>query len=113
MIDKVNQLPSSPKKDPPEESPPRDISSDHMEDLGMNTCFPLGKEINVMTQNDLDHLRETYSFPSGIKARILEEGKIILSTRSGEVAFYEAAFPTELRLQIHPTIRIILKFYNI
>ena len=26
-----------------------------------------------MTQGDLDHLRELYSFPSGIQARIREE----------------------------------------
>ncbi|GFZ01596.1 hypothetical protein Acr_15g0002050 [Actinidia rufa] len=62
MSDVVNNLPSSPREDPPEESPPPDKSSDHMEDPEMDTCSPLEKEINVMTQGDLDRLREEYSF---------------------------------------------------
>ena len=66
-----------------------------------------------MTQDDLDDLRETYSFPVGIQARIPEEGETILSTRPGEVAFYEAVFPAGLRLPIHPIIKRILNFYNI
>ncbi|GFZ16471.1 hypothetical protein Acr_25g0008800 [Actinidia rufa] len=45
--------------------------------------------------------------------RLPNEGEIITSTRPGEVAFYEAAFPAGLRFPIHPTIRLILQFYNI
>ncbi|GFY87646.1 hypothetical protein Acr_05g0012850 [Actinidia rufa] len=45
--------------------------------------------------------------------RLPDEGEIITSTRPGEVAFYEAAFPAGLRFSLHPTIRLILQFYNI
>ena len=92
---------------------PSGCSSDHMEDPGMNTYSPLEKEINVMTQDDLDHLRKTYFFLVGIQVRILEEDKTILSTHLGKVAFYEVVFPASLRLPIHPTIKRILNFYNI
>ena len=81
MTDEVNQLLSS----PPEESPLRDDSSDHRKDPEMNTSSPLEKEINVMTQGDLDCLREAYSFPTGIQARIPEEGETILFTCPGKV----------------------------
>ncbi|GFY96660.1 hypothetical protein Acr_11g0009660 [Actinidia rufa] len=70
-------------------------------------------EINSMTQDDLDHLRESYSFPTGIQTRIPKEGETILSSRLGEVAFYEAVFLAGLRFPIHPTIKRILNFYNI
>ncbi|GFY91174.1 hypothetical protein Acr_07g0013700 [Actinidia rufa] len=60
----------------------------------MATHSPIEKEFNVMTQDDLDCLREIYSFLAGIQARIPDEGETILSTRTGEVAFYETAFPT-------------------
>ena len=99
MTDEVNQLPSSPF----EESPLRDDSFD------MATRTPLEKELNVMIQGDLDHLRETYSFP----ARIPKEGETILFIRPSEVAFYEATFLADLRLSIYPTIKRILNFYNI
>ena len=62
MMDEVNQLPSSPL----EESPPRDESSDHEENSEIDTRTPLEKEFNIMTQGNLDCLRESYSFPSGI-----------------------------------------------
>ncbi|GFY93951.1 hypothetical protein Acr_09g0003970 [Actinidia rufa] len=42
---------------------------------------------------------------SSVMVRLLDEGEIITSTRPGEVAFYEAAFPAGLRFPIHPTIR--------
>ena len=109
MIDEVNQLPSS----PPKESPLRDDSSNHKEDPEMNTSSPLEKEINVMTQGGLGRMREVYSFPAGIQAKIPEEGETILSTRPSEVAFYEVVFPVGLRFPIHPTIKRILNFYNI
>ncbi|GFY84592.1 hypothetical protein Acr_03g0013660 [Actinidia rufa] len=47
------------------------------------------------------------------EVRLPEEGETITSTRPSEVAFYEAAFPTGLRFSLHPTIRLILQFYNI
>ncbi|GFS43262.1 hypothetical protein Acr_00g0084430 [Actinidia rufa] len=73
----------------------------------------LNKESNVMSQAELDNLRATYSFPSGVQLRIPGDGEIILSARQGEVAFYEAAFLAGLRLPIHPTIREILIHYKI
>ena len=74
MTNEINQLPSS----PPKESPLRDDSSDHREDPEMSTSSPLEKETNVMTQGDLDRLREAYSFPAEIQTRIPEEGETIL-----------------------------------
>ena len=62
MTDEINQLPSSPL----EKSLLRDDSSAHREELEMSTSSPLEKETNVMTQGDLDCLREAYSFPAGI-----------------------------------------------
>ena len=53
----------------------------------MGTRSPLEKEINIMTQDNLDRLRENCSFLIGIQARIPEEGETILSNRLGEVAF--------------------------
>ncbi|GFZ20083.1 hypothetical protein Acr_28g0007880 [Actinidia rufa] len=46
-------------------------------------------------------------------AGLPDEGETITSTRPGEVAFYEAAFPAGLRFPVHNTIRLILQFYNI
>ena len=66
-----------------------------------------------MTPKELDLLRDTYSFSQGVQIRLPEENETILSTRPGEVAFYEASFPAGLRFPIHPTIRLILMFYNI
>ena len=73
MTDEVNQLPFSPL----EESPLRDNFSYHREGPETNTCSPLEKEINVMTQGDLDRLRKVYS----CLVKILKEGETILSTR--------------------------------
>ncbi|GFS42832.1 hypothetical protein Acr_00g0081950 [Actinidia rufa] len=66
-----------------------------------------------MTLEELNALRDTYSFPSGVQVRLPDGGEIITSTHPGEVTFYEAAFPAGLRFPIHPTIRLILQFYNI
>ncbi|GFZ19865.1 hypothetical protein Acr_28g0005700 [Actinidia rufa] len=45
--------------------------------------------------------------------RLPDEGEIITSTRPGEVAFYEAAFPAGLRFPIHPTIRYSISLTEI
>ena len=66
-----------------------------------------------MTSEDLEHLRESRSIPSSIQIRLPEEGETIISAREGEVAFYEASFHSGLRLPLHPSIRMILHFYNI
>ncbi|GFZ20334.1 hypothetical protein Acr_28g0010390 [Actinidia rufa] len=92
-IDEASQSPSFPPISPT--SPKMDTSS-------------LTKEVNVMSQAELDKLGSTYSFPSGIRLRIPGDGETILSARQGEVAFYEAAFLAGLRFPIHPTIREIL-----
>ncbi|GFY81287.1 hypothetical protein Acr_01g0010960 [Actinidia rufa] len=66
------------------------------------------EKTNIMTLEELNALRDTYSFPSGVQVRLPDEGEIITSTRPGEVAFYEAAFPAGLRFPIHPTIRYFI-----
>ena len=66
-----------------------------------------------MTPEELDLLRETYSFPQNVQIRLSEENETITSTYPGEVAFYEAFFHASLRFPIHPTTRFILLFYNI
>ncbi|GFS34733.1 hypothetical protein Acr_00g0035630 [Actinidia rufa] len=113
MIDKVNQLPSSPREDPHEVSPPWDDSSDHGEDPGMVTHSPLETLVNDMTQGILDHLTKTYTFPAKVQARIPAKGETILSSRPSKVAFYEATFPVGLKFSVYPTIKRILNFYNI
>ena len=50
------------------------------------------KENNIITPEELDLLRETYSFPLSVQIKLFEENEIILSARPGEVAFYEASF---------------------
>ncbi|GFY93717.1 hypothetical protein Acr_09g0001630 [Actinidia rufa] len=93
MTDEINQSPSSPMEGSPEESP-------------LIAVHPSAEEkTNIMTLEELNALRDTYSFPSGVQVRLPDEGEIITSTRPGEVAFYEAAFPAGLRFPIHPTIR--------
>ncbi|GFY92743.1 hypothetical protein Acr_08g0011390 [Actinidia rufa] len=71
------------------------------------------KEVNIMTQGDLDKLREKCSFPPGIQLRIPGEGETIQSSRPGEVVFYEASFPAGLRFPIHPITKRILNHYKI
>ncbi|GFY88797.1 hypothetical protein Acr_06g0007370 [Actinidia rufa] len=71
------------------------------------------EKTNIMTLEELNALRDIYSFPSGVQIRLPEEGETITSTSPGEVAFYEAAFPAGLRFPVHNTIRLILQFYNI
>ena len=50
------------------------------------------KEANIMTLEELDLLRETYSFSQSVQIRLSEENETITSARPGEVAFYEAYF---------------------
>ena len=76
MTNKVNELPLSPL----EESPPRDELSNRGENPEINYCTSLEKEVNILTQGDLDHLRESCSFLSGLQARLPEEDETILST---------------------------------
>ena len=66
-----------------------------------------------MTPEELDLLRETYSFPQGAQIKLPKENETIISTRLSEVAFYEASVPAGLRFLIHPTVKLILIFYNI
>ncbi|GFS44293.1 hypothetical protein Acr_00g0089540 [Actinidia rufa] len=87
MTDKVNQPPPPPS---PKESSPREKLSEIEVPSSPTT------ELNIMTQGDLDHLRETCCFPLGVQIRIPGNGETILSADDGEVSFYEAAFPTGL-----------------
>ena len=73
---------------------------------------PLPKKTNIMTQHELDRLRESCSFPSGVQIRLSEVDETIVSTHLGKVAFYEVAFQAGLRLPIHPTIKRIWVYYN-
>ncbi|GFZ09190.1 hypothetical protein Acr_20g0009980 [Actinidia rufa] len=66
MADEANQLSSSPKEDPLEESPLQDDPSDHGRDPKIEIRSPLEKEFNFMTQDDLNCLRELCSFPFGL-----------------------------------------------
>ncbi|GFZ04454.1 hypothetical protein Acr_17g0000260 [Actinidia rufa] len=101
MADEVDQSPSSPIEGSPEENP---LVAIHLS---------VEEKTNIMTIEELNALRETYSFPPEVRARLPDEGETITSTRPGEVAFYEAAFPAGLRFPLHNTIRLILQFYNI
>ncbi|GFS46023.1 hypothetical protein Acr_00g0099640 [Actinidia rufa] len=107
ITDDIDQSLSSPFKGSPQGS-----SSVYTEHPKMDTST-LTKETNIMTQDDLDNLRKKYSFPPGIQLRIPREGETILSTQSGKLAFYEAAFPAGLRFPIHPIVRRILSRYKI
>ena len=92
MMDEVNQLSSSPL----EESPLQDDPSNHGKNPEIDKQPPLEREVNIMTQGDLDRLRESRSFPLGIQARLPKDDETIVSTCLGEVAFYESAFYTDL-----------------
>ncbi|GFZ06763.1 hypothetical protein Acr_18g0009330 [Actinidia rufa] len=101
ITDKINQLLSSPMEGSPEASP-------------LIAIHPSVEEkTNILTLEDLNALRDTYYFPPGVRIRLPDEGETITSTRPSEVAFYETAFPAGLRFPFHPTIRLILQFYNI
>ena len=91
MEDEVTRLPSLPRRDSSslEDSPP------------VVPLVPLDKEVNIMTQDDLDYLKESCLIPSSIQIRLPKAGETIESARPGEVAFYEAAFHAGLRFPIH------------
>ena len=103
MTAKVTQLPCSPREDPfsLEGSPFIDIRP------------PLERETNTVAQGELDHLRESFLFPAGIKIRLPAVDETIVFTHLGEVAFYEVTFQSGLHLPIHPTMKRILQYYNI
>ena len=98
MTDEVNQSPASPMEGSPiPEADPLVAIHPSVEEKN-----------NTMTLEELDSLRESYSFPPGVQIRLPEEGETIISARPGKVAFYEAAFSVGLHFSIHPTIRLIL-----
>ncbi|GFZ08215.1 hypothetical protein Acr_20g0000230 [Actinidia rufa] len=73
MTDEVNQSPSSPMEGSPEEST-------------LVAVHPSVEEkTNIMTLEELDALRDTYSFSSGVQIRLPDEGETITSTRPGEL----------------------------
>ncbi|GFY97662.1 hypothetical protein Acr_12g0002030 [Actinidia rufa] len=84
MTNEVNQRLNSPKEDPP-----------IPEDLSQVAIPPsVEKETNVMTLEELDLLRESYSFLPSVQIIIPDENETITSSLPSEVTFYEAAFPT-------------------
>ncbi|GFY87621.1 hypothetical protein Acr_05g0012600 [Actinidia rufa] len=62
------------------------------------------KKTNIMTLEELNALRNTYSFPLGVRIRLPDEGETITFTRPGEVAFYEAAFSAGLCFPFTPPL---------
>ncbi|GFZ01509.1 hypothetical protein Acr_15g0001180 [Actinidia rufa] len=76
--------------------PTRSVKTDHLvsADTSAQCWFPpmhlekdalcLLKENNIKTLDDLDKLREKYSFPSRVQLRIPEEGETILLARPGK-----------------------------
>ena len=85
MEDKVTRLPSSPRKDP---SSPKSSSS--------VALTSIEREVNIMTLEALEQLRESCSISSSIQIRLPEEGEIIMFACPSKVAFYEAAFHASL-----------------
>ncbi|GFZ21567.1 hypothetical protein Acr_29g0007290 [Actinidia rufa] len=84
MTTKVIQLSSSPGKDfSNNEGSPYNNGGNP----SMDTRPP-----NTMTQDELDRLRESCSFPFGIQIRLLEVDETIAATRLGEVAFVRPPF---------------------
>ena len=102
ITDEVNMSPSLPK---------RNFSSS--EGSPLEVSLPSLEKENIMTLDDLDRLRESYSILPCVQIRIHEAGETISSARLGEVAFYEVAFHVDLQFSIHPKIKMILQFYNI
>ena len=74
---------------------------------------PPNKETNIMTQDELDHLRESCYFPAGVQTRLSEASKTIMLALPSELALYKVVFQAGLRFPIHPTLRKILAFYNV
>ena len=77
MTDEVKLLPSSPL----EASPPQDEPSDHRVNFEMDTHTPPERKVNIMTQGDLNRLRELCFFSPRIQGRLPKGDKTILSTR--------------------------------
>ena len=98
MTDEVTQLPSSPRKDTP--SPEVRPLADDLPSIE--------RETNTISQDEMDHLRELFFFPSNIQIKLLDVDKTTVSTRLGEVAIYEAVFHAGLCFPLHPIIRKIL-----
>ena len=74
---------------------------------------PPEREINTMTQDDLDRLRESCSFPVGIHTKLPEDDETFVSIRPSKVASYKTSLHAGLCLPLHPIIKRILHFYNI
>ncbi|GFZ12756.1 aluminum activated malate transporter family protein [Actinidia rufa] len=73
MTDEINQSPSSPMEGSPEASP-------------LIAIHPsVEKKTNIMTLEELNALRDTYSFPPGVRIRLPDEGETITSTRPSKV----------------------------
>ena len=58
-----------------------------------------------MTQEELDHLRESCIFSVGGQTRLPEVSETIMSASLGEVTFNEVAFLAGLCFPIHPTLK--------
>ncbi|GFS40779.1 hypothetical protein Acr_00g0070500 [Actinidia rufa] len=82
MTDEVNQSPASPME-----------GSLPLETNPLAAIHPSVEEkTNIMTLEELDALREAYSFPSRVQVRLPEEGETITSACPGEVFKYTLSF---------------------
>ncbi|GFZ05434.1 hypothetical protein Acr_17g0010060 [Actinidia rufa] len=82
MTAEVIQYPSSPREHPSdnEESPLVEDEGSPLVDIQP----PPERKTNTITHGELDRLKESCSFPSGIQIRLLEEDETIASIHPGE-----------------------------
>ena len=60
-----------------------------------------------MTQDELDHLEELSSFPTGVQTSLRKVGETIMLAYLGEVAFYEATLHLGLVFQLTPPLEYL------
>ena len=77
----VTEYPSYPKEDSP----------GNEGDFLVDTKPPPQRETNIMTQDKLERLCDSCSFPVGIQMRLSKANETVMFTRPGEVAFYGLA----------------------
>jgi hypothetical protein len=62
---------------------------------------------------DLDRYRRKYQIPEDVVLRIPESDEVACSSRSGDVAFYEADFNAGVRFPLQPLMRELLDRLNL
>ena len=97
MADEVTQLPFSSREGPPS-----------LEASPSTTPPQIEKKTNIMTQDELDLLKESHSFPLSVQIRLLEMDETIASICPSEVAF--TRLPS-MRVFILPSIPSLGEFF--